>query len=42
LTRAEKGIYASYAHQEIVKKEGFPGLLAKMEEKVKELANQPS
>jgi phospholipid transport system substrate-binding protein len=30
------------SYQEIVKKEGFPGLLAKMEEKVRELANQPS
>jgi len=30
------------SYQEIVKKEGFSGLLAKMEEKVKELANQPS
>jgi phospholipid transport system substrate-binding protein len=30
------------SYQEIVKKEGFGGLLAKMEEKVKELANQPS
>jgi phospholipid transport system substrate-binding protein len=30
------------SYQEIVKKEGFSGLLAKMEEKVRELANQPS
>jgi phospholipid transport system substrate-binding protein len=30
------------SYQEIVKKEGFPGLLAKMIEKIKELANQPS
>ena len=30
------------SYQEIVKKEGFTGLLAKMEEKVKELANAPS
>jgi phospholipid transport system substrate-binding protein len=30
------------SYQEIVKREGFAGLLAKMEEKVKELANQPS
>jgi phospholipid transport system substrate-binding protein len=30
------------SYQEIVKKEGFSGLLVKMEEKVKELANQPS
>jgi len=30
------------SYQEIVKKEGFSGLLAKMEEKVKELADQPS
>jgi len=30
------------SYQEIVKREGFTGLLAKMEEKVKELANAPS
>lgn len=30
------------SYQEIVMKEGFSGLLAKMEEKVRELANQPS
>ena len=30
------------SYQEIVKREGFAGLLAKMEEKVKELANAPS
>jgi phospholipid transport system substrate-binding protein len=30
------------SYQEIVKNEGFSGLLAKMEEKIKELANQPS
>jgi phospholipid transport system substrate-binding protein len=30
------------SYQEIVKREGFSGLLAKMEEKVRELANQPS
>jgi phospholipid transport system substrate-binding protein len=30
------------SYQEIVKREGFAGLLTKMEEKVKELANQPS
>ncbi len=30
------------SYQEIVMKEGFTGLLAKMEEKVRELANQPS
>ena len=30
------------SYQEIVKKEGFTGLLAKMEEKVRELANAPS
>jgi phospholipid transport system substrate-binding protein len=30
------------SYQEIVMKEGFSGLLAKMEEKVKELADQPS
>ena len=30
------------SYQEIVKKEGFTGLLAKMEEKVKELANAPA
>jgi phospholipid transport system substrate-binding protein len=30
------------SYQEIVKREGFSGLLAKMEEKVKELANAPS
>lgn len=30
------------SYQEIVKKEGFSGLLTKMEEKVRELANQPS
>jgi phospholipid transport system substrate-binding protein len=30
------------SYQEIVKKEGFSGLLVKREEKVKELANQPS
>jgi phospholipid transport system substrate-binding protein len=30
------------SYQEIVKNEGFTGLLAKMEEKVKELANAPS
>jgi phospholipid transport system substrate-binding protein len=30
------------SYQEIVKREGFAGLLAKMEEKVKELADQPS
>jgi len=29
-------------YQEIVKKDGFPGLFAKMEEKLKELDNQPS
>jgi phospholipid transport system substrate-binding protein len=30
------------SYQEIVRKEGFNGLLAKMEEKVKELAREPS
>jgi phospholipid transport system substrate-binding protein len=30
------------SYQEIVKREGFTGLLAKMEEKVKELANAPA
>jgi phospholipid transport system substrate-binding protein len=30
------------SYQEIVKKDGFSGLLAKMEEKVRELANAPS
>jgi phospholipid transport system substrate-binding protein len=30
------------SYQEIVKNEGFSGLLARMQEKVKELANQPS
>jgi phospholipid transport system substrate-binding protein len=30
------------SYQEIVKREGFAGLLTKMEEKVKELTNQPS
>jgi phospholipid transport system substrate-binding protein len=30
------------SYQEIVKKEGFAGLLARMEEKIRELANQPS
>lgn len=30
------------SYQEIVKNEGFSGLLAKMEEKIKELSNQPS
>jgi phospholipid transport system substrate-binding protein len=30
------------SYQEIVMKEGFTGLLVKMEEKVRELANQPS
>jgi phospholipid transport system substrate-binding protein len=30
------------SYQEIVKREGFTGLLAKMEDKVKELANAPS
>lgn len=30
------------SYQEIVKNEGFAGLLARMQEKVKELANQPS
>jgi phospholipid transport system substrate-binding protein len=30
------------SYQEIVKKEGFTGLLARMQEKVRELANQPS
>jgi phospholipid transport system substrate-binding protein len=29
-------------YQEIVKKDGFPGLFVKMEEKLKELENQPS
>jgi phospholipid transport system substrate-binding protein len=29
-------------YQQIVKKDGFPGLFAKMEEKLKELENQPS
>lgn len=30
------------SYQEIVKRDGFAGLLSQMEEKVKELANQPS
>ena len=30
------------SYQEIVKNEGFSGLLARMEEKIKELSNQPS
>jgi len=30
------------SYQEIVKKEGFDGLIAKMKDKIKELANQPA